>query len=112
MTAALDLQGTESILDAMHAHVLRGEYAELASLLPALERGTFQLGEGNPVAGLQRLKDKAARNAACLESAITGIRAGQRRLSEIALAERGLSTYDRSGGKHLLDSARNAGLRF
>ncbi|WP_235933109.1 hypothetical protein [Paragemmobacter ruber] len=50
---------------------------------------------------LLRLRRKAERSAACLNAAAQGLRAGQRRLSEMASAERA-DTYDRHGVRQAL----------
>jgi hypothetical protein len=78
-------------------HLLRsGKLEGLAAATQALEA---ELARLDPVdaAGLEMLRHKARRNAACLDAAARGVRAARRRLAEIRTIESGLGTYDDKG---------------
>ena len=78
-------------------HLLRsGKLEGLAAATHALEA---ELARLDPVdaAGLEMLRHKARRNAACLDAAARGVRAARRRLAEIRTIESGLGTYDDKG---------------
>ena len=84
-------------LDAIRQSILTGDFAALAILTQSLEAAL-----GRPKAALDRktliaLQAKADRNAALLRAAQRGLRAAQRRISEIRGVSLGLSTYDASG---------------
>jgi hypothetical protein len=64
--------------------------AQIADLLP-------RIAGLDDLALAQRLKTKAARNEACLAASARGVRAARRRLTEVAAARTGLSTYDGQG---------------
>ena len=78
-------------------HLLRsGKLEGFAAATQALEA---ELARLDPVdtAGLEMLRHKARRNAACLDAAARGVRAARRRLTEIRAIESGLGTYDDKG---------------
>ena len=78
-------------------HVLRsGRLEGLAAATQALEAELARLDPADP-AGLDLLRHKAQRNAACLDAAARGVRAARRRLAEIRTIESGLGTYDDKG---------------
>ncbi|MCE2738834.1 MAG: hypothetical protein LW703_10790 [Rhodobacter sp.] len=78
-------------------HVLRsGKLEGLAAASQALETELAQLDPADG-AGLDLLRHKAQRNAACLEAAARGVRAARRRLTEIRMIESGSGTYDDKG---------------
>jgi hypothetical protein len=78
-------------------HLLRsGRLEGLAAATQALEAELARL-DPMDAAGLDLLRDKAQRNAACLDAAARGVRAARRRLTEIRTMESGLGTYDDKG---------------
>ena len=78
-------------------HVLRsGKLEGLAAATQALEVELARLDPAD-AAGLDLLRHKAQRNAACLDAAARGVRAARRRLAEIRTIESGLGTYDDKG---------------
>lgn len=83
-------------LDRVYRVLRSGKLDGLAAATQALEA---ELARLDPVdaAGLDLLRHKAQRNAACLDAAARGIRAARRRLSEIRMIENGLGTYDDKG---------------
>lgn len=93
-----------SVLEDMREAVLTGNYTRLSALLPVLSEveKTFKAQDITTLAGLRAM---AAQNAACLDAAISGIKSARRRMTEIAQAESGLTTYDRGGAKATLLSA-------
>ena len=89
------------LLDEMHAATLSGDFARLTALLPDLEDARKRVetrGSADPGA----LRKKAERNALCLQAAVYGVKSARRRIADIAEAARGLTTYDRIGGKATL----------
>ncbi len=91
-------QALDRVQEGLQRGVLSGlaaGVAEIASLMPG-------------IAGLddltlaRRLHTKAARNQACLAAAARGVRAARRRLTEVATAQTGLSTYDGQGRRAAL----------
>ena len=94
-----------TLLDDMRDAVVVGDYRKLSELLPSLAEAEKAL-QPQSMAELAALRARAAQNAACMDSAISGIKSARRRLTEIAKAEAGLTTYDREGGKAMLTSAQ------
>ncbi len=92
------------VLDDMRDAVVVGNYDKLTTLLPALAEAERTLQPQN-MAQLAALRSRAAQSAACLDAAISGIKSARHRVSEIAKAEAGLTTYDREGAKATLLSA-------
>lgn len=86
----------EHLLDQMHAAILVADFGALAQLTPPLEAALAGLRQPNQ-ALLQRISRKAARNASCLQAAGRGVRAAQRRLTEVRQNAAGLVTYDGAG---------------
>jgi hypothetical protein len=87
----------EQVLDQMHRAILSADFAALAPLTPALETALAFAETSRDRALLQRLSMKASRNAACLLAAGRGVRAAQRRFSELRDASIGFATYDGRG---------------
>jgi hypothetical protein len=87
----------ELVLDQIHSAILRADFAALAPLTPALEDALVAAQSLRDPAMLQRLSQKASRNAACLLAAGRGVRAAQRRLRELKDANTGFATYDGRG---------------
>lgn len=95
-----DAHQLERLLDRVHRAILVGDIAllgplddQIAQLLPQM-----QILHDRPLAN--RLRDKAARNAACLQASARGIRSAQRRIVEIRTARDGVVTYDGQGKRH------------
>jgi hypothetical protein len=83
-------------LDHLRARVLSGAILELGPLSERLERlvataGSLTAAEADIVRG------KARQNALILVAAMKGVRAAQRRLTDLREAEKGLRTYGPKG---------------
>lgn len=92
-----------TLLDEMYTATLSGDFARLNALVPDLEDARKRVeisGHGNPGA----LRQQAERNALCLKAAVYGVKSARRRIADIADAARGLTTYDRVGGKATLST--------
>jgi hypothetical protein len=87
----------EQVLDEIHRAILTADFAALAPLTPALETALAIAENSRDRALLQRLSTKASRNAACLLAAGRGVRAAQRRVTELRDANLGFATYDGRG---------------
>ena len=83
-------------LDRLYQTLRSGKLEGLAAATQALEAELARL-EPMDAAGLDLLRQKAQRNAACLDAAARGVRAARRRLAEIRTIESGLGTYDDKG---------------
>jgi hypothetical protein len=83
-------------LDRLYHTLRSGKLDGLAAATQALEAELARL-EPMDTAGLDLLRQKAQRNAACLDAAARGVRAARRRLAEIRTIESGLGTYDDKG---------------
>lgn len=92
------------VLDDMREAVVAGNYTRLSALLPALSEAEKSF-LAQDMTTLAALRAKAAQNAACLDAAISGVKSARRRMTEIAQADAGLTTYDRGGAKATLLSA-------
>jgi hypothetical protein len=86
----------ESILDRIHQAVRKADFTAFAMLAAETERLLDGLGPGMTQAGLDRMRKKANRNAACLTAAARGLRAARRRLADVQTAGQ-LVTYDIQG---------------
>lgn len=89
-----------AILEALNADLRIGEYQRIEAYSAELET---ILADGRPIpaqrgADCRRL---AQRNLECLRAAQAGLRAGMRRLAELAAADRA-DIYDRSGRRQPL----------
>lgn len=96
-------EGAEDIvalLKAMNAAIRSAHFEEVQALSARLEP-YLDLETGIDARALKEIRHLATRNAACLEAAAQGLRAGRRRLAEIAAAGR-VETYDRKGGRQPL----------
>ncbi|HEX9858186.1 MAG TPA: hypothetical protein VGA75_07500 [Paracoccaceae bacterium] len=87
----------EQLLDGMHRTLLAGDLAPLALLGADIDRLLARMEGVADRPQADRLRRKAARNAACLQAAARGVRAAQRRIAEIQAARLGLATYDGRG---------------
>ena len=83
-------------LDRVYQVLRSGKLEGLAAATQALEAELARLDPADAV-GLDLLRHKAQRNAACLDAAARGVRAARRRLAEIRTIESGLGTYDDKG---------------
>ncbi|MDO8882212.1 MAG: hypothetical protein U0934_02515 [Pseudotabrizicola sp.] len=88
----------ETVLQDLRKAVMDGQYAQLAVLMPALQDVEADFRSGDLVT-LRSLQAEAERTEACLQSALSGVRAARRRVVEVAEAAKGLTTYDRVGHK-------------
>lgn len=103
-------QSPDVILRTVRLAVMEGEYALLASLLPALEEAEAVMA-GADLPRLQTLQAEAERTESCLVSALAGVRAARRRVAEVTDAAKGLTTYDRGGVKATVPAALPASRR-
>ena len=87
------------ILVAMNSAIRTAQFDVLAEISAELE--TFSSYHSLNDAALARLRHLAARNTDCLEAAAQGLRAGRRRLLEIAAAGRA-DIYDGYGARQPL----------
>ena len=83
------------LLEALNMAIRDADFAEVEAIYAELET-VFQRGRPEEMRQAQRIASLARRNAVCLEAAAEGLRAGRRRLQEIAAAARG-ETYDHQG---------------
>lgn len=83
-------------LDAVHAALISGNLNDLGPMADRIGQAASHLSALN-AAQLRLIHTKAARNALCLQSALKGIRAAQRRLAELRAASTGHVTYDNKG---------------
>jgi hypothetical protein len=83
------------LLESLSIAVRDAEFGKIEAISAELETVLCELRPGE-VRIAQRIATLARRNAACLEASAEGIRAGRRRLQEIAAAARG-ETYDNQG---------------
>jgi hypothetical protein len=88
---------TLELLDRIHSAILVADFALLEQLTPALETSMAAARTMRETALLAQIQAKAERNAACLMAAGRGVRAAQRRLTEIRDAAQGFSTYNGRG---------------
>ena len=93
-STAIDRLSAE--LDRVYQVLRSGKLEGLAAATQALEAELARL-DPLDAAGLDLLRHKAQRNAACLDAAARGVRAARRRLAEIRTIETGLGTYDDKG---------------
>lgn len=87
------------ILVAMNGAIRTAQFDVLEKISAELE--TFSSFHSLNDAALPRLRRLAAQNTDCLEAAAQGLRAGRRRLLEIAAAGRA-DIYDGSGARQTL----------
>jgi hypothetical protein len=89
-----------AILEAMNDAIRAARFDDLEMHSAKLETILVDLSQVDD-GTLENLRHLARRNADCLEAAAQGLRAGRRRLVEIAAAERA-DTYDRTGARKAL----------
>lgn len=92
-----------AVLDDMHAAILIADFGRLSQLVPDLETAR-QAAESAPHPAPHTVQQKAQRNAICLQAAMLGVKSAQRRIADVALAAKGLTTYDRGGIKATLST--------
>ena len=90
-------------LDAVHAAILSGRIDDLGPLTTAITDNVAHLTTASEPQ-MRRIRDQAARNALCLQAAMKGVRAAQRRLSELRQVSTGHVTYDQNGQRASLGS--------
>lgn len=88
------------LLDAMNREIRQARFGKCLAISAELETVFTDLPNLDPGC-LARIRALARRNADCLEAAAQGLRAGRRRLTEIAAAGRA-DTYDRKGARQTL----------
>lgn len=99
MADGVEVKAT-AVLEAMNDAIRTARFNDLETYSGELETILMDLHEVDG-GSLERLRRLARRNADCLEAAAQGLRAGRRRLVEIAAAERA-DTYDRTGARKAL----------
>lgn len=89
---------TCALLDGVHQALVTGDYARLPALTTALTAEMSAL-QDNALQreALEAVARRARRNELCLLAAQRGIRAAQRRLSDIRTSGSSLVTYDQKG---------------
>jgi len=100
------------VLDQMHAAILAADFAALADLTPALESCLDAVQGLQNGALARKIRAKAERNAACLQASGRGVRAAQRRLTDLRNAGSSFSTYDGSGRRETHGLTNNFARRF
>jgi hypothetical protein len=83
-------------MDAVHTAVLAGRIDDLAPLTDMITTASADLTTATEQQ-MRLIQGMAARNALCLQSAMKGIRAAQRRVAELRAASTGHATYDQNG---------------
>jgi hypothetical protein len=91
-------------LDAVHTAILAGRIDDLGPLADRISAGSSDLSAASE-SQMRRIHSMAARNAVCLQAAMKGIRAAQRRLAELRAATSGHATYDQNGQRASLGTA-------
>lgn len=91
-------------LDSVHTAILTGQVTGLTHLTQMIGEEASDLTFATQPE-LQVIRQKAARNALCLQAAMKGIRAAQRRLAELRQASAGHVTYDQNGQRASLGAA-------
>ena len=97
-----DLSMLESHLDAAYQAIRVADFALLAELGQKTDATLARIGTPDDEGALHRIRQKAARNAACLQAAGRGLRAARRRLEEVTVARASLGTYDSAGRRCIL----------
>lgn len=102
----------ETLLDLAHGAVMAAQYATLAELGPKLEQALARFDPQRDAILLDRVRRKAARNAACLQAAGRGVRAAVRRIEEVRRTASGLVTYDGKGKRAQTSTGGTLSQRF
>lgn len=95
-----DSHEIEALLDQLTLDARRASFGKIEAVSAKLETILSDLPKLDHQS-LTRIQWKAERCAACLMAAAQGLRAGRRRVAEIAAAGRS-ETYDRSGARQAL----------
>ena len=98
------IEALSRALDATHAAILAGRINDLGALTQVISDHAVDFGTASQ-GQMRRIRDQAARNALCLQAAIKGIRAAQRRLAELRAASTGHATYNQNGKRASLGGA-------
>lgn len=94
----------QTVLSDLRAGLLSGDYSVLPRLLPQLE-AIEDRAASLSADDLHILRAEADRAQACLQAALSGVRAARRRMTDVADAARGLTTYGPDGVKATLPTA-------
>lgn len=110
MTREIDalVDAFDDLLDRERALLLGGGLDGLARITEAKADLVARLGAGAPVAGLERLKGKALRNAHLLEAAGAGVRTVARRIAAARSGPEPLSTYSADGRRQTIGGSAGA----
>ncbi len=100
------------LLDQIHGAILRADFAQLSSLTPALEKSISHAAQIQDAQLLQKIQQRAQRNAVCLLAAGRGVRAAQRRINELRDIRQGFSTYNDRGQRAQHDQPSHIARRF
>lgn len=92
----------EAVLQDVYLALRAGDLARLEELCTRTESALARLSGSSDARMVERLRDLARRNAACLDAAARGIRAARRRVAEIRDAQTGTRTYDGNGQYQLI----------
>ena len=103
------LKDVLALLEAENAILRTGAYDRLGDLTARKERiiadlGTLRLSG----AELRRLAEASDRNARLLTAALNGLAEARARLTELAAAKNGFSTYDATGATAIVGAAPGA----
>lgn len=102
-----DADRLEAALDTLHKSILAGEFGNLPNILEETERLAVRLPPIIDQSVAARLRSKANRNGLCLQAAAKGLRAAQRRLSEMNTAGgTQLATYTNRGQRAAVGSGQ------
>lgn len=93
----MSLESLEALLDEMSDAIKMAKFAKLESLISQVESASDILQIGVTKADLQRLQNKARRNATAALAAGRGVRAALQRIKDIQENAFSLRTYDRRG---------------
>lgn len=83
-------------LDKVHGALLAGAFGQLQTLSADIER-LLETADIRTEQDAALIRQKADRNAACLGAAMQGVRAAQRRLTDLREASTGHRTYGPGG---------------
>jgi hypothetical protein len=88
-------------LDDVYAAIIAGHLDDLAGMAERITAALTNAGRLT-ASQLRNLQKQAARNAICLEAAMKGVRAAQRRVTELRTANTGHLTYNQKGERAAL----------
>lgn len=87
----------EAAMDALRNDLVEGRIKNLPLHLEQIEQLLPRLSALTDRKLMERLRDNAQRNEACLAAARRGVQAARQRLADLLAASRGFSTYDGKG---------------